>query len=266
MAAMRHSPGVILAVLALLCTGAAGGGTPPLFVLPDLVQRAPQAVDVVWGGPPGGPPRAQLTFASNVENTGWGPLVVVGQRPSIRVPTMQADQLIRRRTGGFKRIPRVGRLRYNIDPTHQHWHLKPFEQYELRTLDGQRIVRDHKSGFCLTSDHISELPTLGPRGTRLIGRNRCGLNAPKARRVVEGTAVGYGDIYPPIKEGQYLDVTGVPPGDYDLVNRVNVGRKIREVNYANDAASLRIRLLPPAVPGDPPGVIVLNTCEQGTSC
>jgi hypothetical protein len=262
---MRHSFGVIVVVLALMCTGAAGGAAPPLFVLPDLVQRAPQAVDVVWGGPPD-QPQAQLTFASNVENTGWGPLVVVGHRASRRVPTMQADQLIRKRTGGFKRVPRVGRLRYNVDPTHSHWHLQPFERYELRTLDGQQIVRDHKSGFCLTSDHISELPTLGPRGTRLIGRNRCGLSAPKALQVVEGTAVGFGDIYPPVKEGQYVDVTGVPPGDYDLVNRVNVGRRLRELNYANDDASLRIRLLPPENPGDPPGVIVLRKCEIGTQC
>lgn len=58
----------------------------------------------------------------------------------------------------------------------------------------------------------------------------------------------------------------MPYGDYDLVNRVNVDRKIREVSYSNNDASLRIRLLPPAAPGDPPGVQVLNVCETGSQC
>jgi Lysyl oxidase len=264
---MRGLLGVICGVVACACAGGAGGarGAMPALLLPDLDQRAPQAVEVVWGGPPG-QLQARLVFATNVEDLGWGPLVVIGRRPSARVKTMPAEQYLRRRSGGFVPVARVGRLRYNVSPTHAHWHLQPFEAYELRTLDGQRIVRDHKSGFCLSSDLLSEQPSLGPHGTRPIGTTDCQRNNPRAKRVVEGIEVGYGDIYPPMKEGQYVDVSGVPYGDYDLVNRVNVGRKIREVNYADDAASLRIRLLPPAAPGDPPGVIVLNSCEQGTSC
>jgi Lysyl oxidase len=262
---MRLALGVFVGLIALGCAGGAGSAGPPALVLPDLDQRAPQNLDVVWGGPPDHL-QARLTFASNVENVGWGPLVVEGRRPSKRLRTMRADQLIRRRSGGFSRVPRIGRLRYNVNPSHSHWHLKPFEQYELRTLDGERIGRDHKSGFCLTSDHLSELSALGPRGTRAIGRTNCAKNQPRAMRVVEGIAVGFGDIYPPIKEGQYVDVSNVPPGDYDLVNRVNVSHKLRELSYANNDASLRIRLLPPPTPSDPPGVIVLRTCETGSVC
>jgi Lysyl oxidase len=261
---MRVLLRVICGVVACACAGGAGGAMPALL-LPDLDQRAPQAVEVVWGGPPG-ELQARLVFATNVEDLGLGPLVVVGSRPNLRVKRTRAEQYVWRRGGGSVRVARVGRLHYNVNPSHQHWHLQPFEVYELRTLDGQRIVRDHKSGFCLSSDLLSEQPSLGPIGTRPIGTTDCQRNNPRAKRVVEGIEVGYGDIYPPMKEGQYVDISGVPYGDYDLVNRVNVGRKIRELNYANDAASLRIRLLPPAAPGDPPGVIVLNSCEQGTSC
>jgi hypothetical protein len=39
---------------------------------------------------------------------------------------------------------------------------------------------------------------------------------------LEGIEVGYGDIYSPLKKGEYIDISGVPYGDYDLVNRVNV--------------------------------------------
>jgi hypothetical protein len=261
---MRVWLAVVCGAVACACAGGASGAMPA-SLLPDLDQRAPQSVEVVWAGPPG-QRQARLAFATNVENLGWGPLVVIGRRPNTRARTMRAEQYVRRRNGGFARVARVGWLRYNVDPTHAHWHLKPFEVYELRTLDGQRIARDQKSGFCLTSDRISEQPSLGPVGTRPIGTTDCQRNNPRAKRVVEGIEVGYGDIYSPLIEGQSIDVTGVPYGDYDLVNFVNVDHKIRESNYANDSASLRIRLLPPAAPGDPPGVIVLNTCEIGTQC
>jgi len=51
-----------------------------------------------------------------------------------------------------------------------------------------------------------------------------------------------------------------------LVHRVNVGRLLRETSYANDASSMRIRLLPPSTQDGLPGVAVLKTCETGTRC
>jgi hypothetical protein len=262
---MRVWPGVAVApVAAAVCAGSAGSVLPSVL-LPDLDQRPPLAVSVRWGGPPVDR-HPRLVFTSSVENVGFGPLVVEGRRASTRVRTMRADQLIRLRTGGLRRVLGVGRLRFNVNPSHSHWHLQPFEQYELRTLDGRRIVRDHKNGFCLTSDHRSPLPTLGPPGTHPIDRSDCGKDRPGARRVLEGIAVGWGDIYIPAKEGQYIDINGLAPGDYILVHRVNAGGLLRETNYANNASSMRIRLLPPPTPTDLPSVLVLNTCETGTSC
>jgi len=260
---VRPRLGIVAALLGTLaCSGSASGGLPNLL-LPDLDQRPPLAVSVRWGGPPKHHPL--LVFTSSVENIGYGPLIVEGRRASRRVPTMRAVQLIALEKGGFRRVVGVGRLRYNVSPSHSHWHLLPFERYELRTLAGAQIVRDHKSGFCLTSDHQSPLPTLGPRGTP-VDKSDCRKNEPGALRVFEGMAVGWGDIYIPAKEGQYVDITNVAPGTYDLVHRVNVGRLLRETNYANDSASLRIRLLPASSPTDLPGVVVLKSCETGIHC
>jgi hypothetical protein len=260
---LRGVVGACALLVTLTCVANAGRTTPNML-LPDLDQRPPDKVSVGWGGPDNR--RVRLTFASNVENVGFGPLVVEGRRASIRVPTMRAQQLLRLRRGGYRRIDGAGGLRYNVNPSHSHWHLQPFEQYELRTLGGRRILRDHKSGFCLTSDHRSSLTTRGPRGTRPIGRNHCAQGEPRAERVIEGIAVGFGDIYPPVKEGQYVDINGVAPGDYVLVHRVNVGRRLRETNYANNSSSARIRLMPPSMPNDLPDVMVLRTCESGTRC
>jgi hypothetical protein len=258
--------GIVTALLAAAtCAGSAGGGGLSPLLLPDLDQRPPLAVSARWGGS-ADDPRVLLVFTSSVENVGYGPLIVAGHRASRRVPTMRAEQLIRLRGGGFWRVKGVGRLRYNVNRSHSHWHLLPFEQYELRTLDGRQIDHDHKVGFCLVSDHRSPLPTLGPPGTHPVDRSDCGRDKPGARRVLEGIAVGWGDIYIPAKEGQYVDINNVAPGDYDLVHRVNVGRLLRETSYANNASSLRIRLLPPPTPADLPGVQVLKTCETGTHC
>jgi hypothetical protein len=247
----------------LACSGSAAGGLPSLL-LPDLDQRPPLAVSVRWGGPPKHHPL--LVFTSSVENVGYGPLIVVGRRASRRVSTMRANQLVGLQKGGFKRVSGVGRLRYNVSPSHSHWHLLPFERYELRTLAGAQIVRDHKSGFCLTSDHHSPLPTLGSPAMRPIQGSDCARDRLRALRLLEGIAVGWGDIYIPAKEGQAIDISGVPPGDYDLVHRVNVGRVLREVDYSNDDSSMRIRLLPPPTPGALPGGVVLKTCENRNHC
>lgn len=255
--------GLVLAV-AGACSASAAGGLPNLL-LPDLDQRPPLAVSVRWGGS-ATDQRPLLVFTSTVENVGYGPLLVEGRRANRRVKTMRAEQLVALRRGGFERVKGAGRLRYNVSPTHSHWHLLPFEQYELRTLDGTRIVRDHKSGFCLNNDYRSPLETLGPPAVHPAKRDDCAKDRPGALSVLEGIAVGWGDIYIPQKEGQWLDLTGVAPGDYDLVHRVNVGRLLREASYANDSASLRIRLGAPPTPTDLPTVEILKTCETGVHC
>jgi hypothetical protein len=234
---------------------AAGGGRVHLL-LPDLDQRAPDAVLIY---PAEGTVR--LAFASNVENIGPGPLLISASRPSRALPTMRADQLVQRQDGKFLRLRGVGDLRYNVSPTHSHWHLLPFEQYELRTLDGKQVGTAQKSGFCLTSDHRTKLRSAGHVGPRPNDNPYCGKNRPGALRVGEGIAVGYGDIYQPSREGQYVDVTNVPSGDYVLVHRVNVSRKLRETRYSNDAASARIRLVNGA--GVTPAVTVLRRCDAG---
>jgi len=261
---MRLGGGIVAMVAATAaCSGSAAGGLPDLR-LPDLDQRPPLAVSVRWAGAPGG--RPLLVFTSSVENVGFGPLLVEGHRASRRAATMRADQLIERRGGAFRRIRGVGRLRYNVNPSHSHWHLQPFERYELRTVGGARIVHDRKSGFCLTSDHRSPLPTRGPRAVRPLQGSDCARNKRGALRLLEGIAVGWGDIYIPAKEGQSIDLSGYTPGEYDLVHRVNVGRVLHESNYSNNDASLRIRLSAPAAPGGLPAVVVLKTCESGTRC
>ena len=61
----------------------------------------------------------------------------------------------------------------------------------------------------------------------------------------------------PRRRGQYLRLTGLAAGRYVLVHQANADRKLHEVDYTNDAASL---LLDVRRHGRAPMVRILRRC------
>ena len=119
-------------------------------------------------------------------------------------------------------MPEIGALAYEPHPPHFHWHLEPYESYELRRADDDTFVaRDGKSGFCLLDrwGHALRRPGIVPGPPRFVGD--CAALQPEARRVDEGSSVGYTDRYPGFFHGQDIDITGLQPGLYVLVHRAN---------------------------------------------
>lgn len=241
-----------------------GGDARPL--LPDLVQRSPyQLVGQTAGSGRGR--RFRIGFASAVENHGAGPLIVVGSGG--RAGKMPATQVIERSEGSTRRRRGVGTLRYTRSTDHAHWHLLGFERYTLRALtpDGTVLRRDRKTGFCL-GDRYDARP-----GTRAPGepatprwQEECGRSLPGLRQIEEGISVGYGDDYFPVLEGQYLDVTRVPEGRYELMHAVNVDRRLQESDYRNNAASVIVEIAWPGGYGRPPSIDVVRRCGDGRRC
>jgi len=191
--------------------------------LPDLDQAAPFGVSIVERGG-----RKLLVFGSAVDNVGEAALVVEGRRAG---DTMRTWQLV-----GTRRVALPTPLRYVRSQTHRHWHLADFDRYELRR-GGRLVGRDRKTGFCLNDAYETRALNHAPSWTGDCGRNR-----PRAQTLREGISPGFGDDYVPIREGQSIDVTGVPDGRYVLVHRANPGRVLRERSYANNAASVAIEL------------------------
>lgn len=233
--------------------------TPTPELLPDLDQRAPYdvavtLVDGAW----------RLGFASATDNIGDGPLWLRGVRAT---PTeLRTDQVITLRDGGTRVVRRVGRMRYEYHSPHFHWHFKPFVRYELRAAaDHRLLVRDRKSGFCLIdrwSRALTKVP--GVRPPRFT--SNCAERNRGVRVVEQGSSRGYSDVYPAFYHGQDIDLTGVPDGRYVLVHRANPERRIRELRYGNDAASVLLRLRRPGGPGTRPVVRVLRVCEHTEFC
>jgi hypothetical protein len=234
---------------------------PTLLELPpDLDQQPPSDLDVR--------PSAhgfRLWFTSAADNVGLGPLIVQGRRPASG-GAMRASQRIRLSNGSLRTNPEIGIWRYNSSADHSHWHLIHFQRYELRRPRGSVVVLDRKSGFCI-GDRYGVAP--GKVEGRILAprfRGFCNLYEPGALGVDGGTSVGYSDRYHSRLDGQNLDLTRVPAGEYVLVNRANPQALIQELRYENNAASVRIQLSWPRGRSREPSVRVLRTCPHSDRC
>jgi glucose/arabinose dehydrogenase len=240
---------------ALAASESAPEGRP---LLPDLDQEAPSELVLTKAG------RSwRLGFRSAARNIGDGPLIIDGDRLT-RARVMEAEQVVTHEGGPSEVVPGAGTFRYVRSADHRHWHLMRFDRYELRRIGGTTVVRDRKTGFCLGDRYevpaTRELPARAPEP---VYTSRCGLERPGLTGIREGISVGYGDDYVANLEGQYLPLDGLRPGRYRLVHRVNADRRLRELSYANNAASLLLRL---RYRGGVPRMTILAVCPDSDTC
>jgi hypothetical protein len=272
MSARRFAP--LMGVAALLALpAAASAGTPQL--LPDLIQVPPPTNSVLVGKDTDTQHWA-ITFTSIVGNVGAGPLEIQGSGPG--APTdMTAYQMIYQQGSSTPvQGAQVGTVHYDTDPSHNHWHFQPFDEYELRSLDGSQVYSDQKEGFCLVNfpPLPAGTPLAGPAGLEsdyTIGTQGdpgyfCNLGHPEATSILEGISVGWSDEYTGIRSGTDVDLTGVPAGRYDLVQQVNTTRAIQELDYTNNAWSAVVDISYPNGPSGEPAAIVRATCPGVATC
>ena len=268
----RRSPVLLLASIALSFAVAAAvalalpslgqGDTSSPELRPDLVQRLPSELETREAEG-----RFELGFTSAVENRGNGPLRVNGRRRP-GSSDMSGDQFIRRADGSSARAPGVGTLRYTKSTGHHHWHLLRFDRYELRRASDHRLVTpDRKTGFCLGDRYEASYESrYKPSRQAPHASNNCRPYEPGANAVAMAISVGYGDDYHAYLEGQSIDVTGMAAGQYELVHRVNADRSLREMRYANNAASVRFALSWPDGKGERPRAEILERCAKSERC
>jgi len=90
---------------------------------------------------------------------------------------------------------------------HGHYHIRYFSIYELLTLDGRVVVAGTKQGFCFEDSFKYE------DGGKSHGYE-CGD---------QGITSGWGDWYYKQLVGQWIDITGVPEGEYIVRVSLNTG-------------------------------------------
>jgi hypothetical protein len=253
---------VLLALLMAVPPAALAGD-----VLPDLDQETPGNLQVT-SDRSGAIPRFHLGFDSAVDNRGPGPLVIAGHRDSTAETGMVADQTISQSDGSTRSVPGVGSLEYVYSEDHDHWHYLGFDRYELRRARDYRLVApDQKTGFCLGDRYETDQASTAPgEPEQAFYTGYCGRTHTELLSLVEGISPGYGDVYFANLEGQFVDVTGIPAGEYYLVHRVNADRKLAERDYGNDAASLRIAVSWPNGGTEAPSVRILRGCAAHDTC
>jgi hypothetical protein len=237
--------------------------------LPDLDQEEPTELSIRARQSSEGKLEFRLGFRSAIRNIGDGPLVVTGSRPDQRTPFMSVDQHIEREGAPERIVADVGRMQYAISSDHSHWHYLQFERYmleqaELREAGGHEVLlRDQKTGFCLGDRYRVDDRTLPAAPAQPVFRGNCGRGQTGLLSVREGISVGYGDDYSAFLEGQDVPITDLPAGRYVLVHRVNVDQRLRELSYANDAASVLIEL---RWARSIPQMRVLAVCPDSDGC
>ena len=110
-------------------------------------------------------------------------------------------------------------------PCHIHWHLKDFNNYRLLDCQGREWL-GRKQAFCLEDfRHIAG----GPPNAHFT----CGD---------QGVSPGWADVYEAGLDCQWIDITGVPDGDYVLEAETNRSGVVPEDHYGNDFVWAGIRI------------------------
>lgn len=121
-------------------------------------------------------------------------------------------------------------------PCHGHYHLQGYALYELLNLNGTPVVINghgvigHKQAFCLL-DSVQVSPTAGPA---------------KYTCTNQGISVGWSDVYDASLDCQWIDVTGVPAGNYLLRVTINGGLNgthvFAESDYSDNTATVTVTI------------------------
>lgn len=148
--------------------------------------------------------RILLRLGSATANLGRGPLHMIPGAPTAsgQLPTYQrlwtdTHQFVDIQTGEF--VFHTG---------HDHFHLDAFERYRLLTRDGEPVAVGDKLSFCLI-DSLQVDSDQHNRGLGVFTSSTC--EDAGSQQVLNP---GWADYYSPSLEDQWIDITGVEPGDY----------------------------------------------------
>lgn len=115
-------------------------------------------------------------------------------------------------------------------PCHGHYHIRGFTDYRLLNLDGSTAAVGHKQAFCLRDDlhYTNDVPSHGYTCAN------------------QGITSGWADLYYKQLSGQWIDITGIPEGDYIVHVEINAASSFEEgSNLYPDKFDVRIHIPDP---------------------
>lgn len=119
---------------------------------------------------------------------------------------------------------------FEYNECQQRYDVKGFWDFRLQNFAGETVATGVKHAWCLV-----DLFPLSAQTRPQARFESCGN---------EGISAGWGDVYARNMDCQWVDITGVPAGDYVLDVEVNPDRRIRESNYGNNTSRTEVHIPP----------------------
>jgi len=164
----------------------------------------------------------RLRFASLTANIGEGVLDVISE------PGSGSSQRSWQRIWGqdltFWDRP-SGEFLYHEG--HDHMHFDAFEQYQLLDANEAVVAESSKVSFCLRDSQQVRVGAAVDVGIFLTQPDQCGTKQ-------QSINAGWGDHYNEFLPDQWIDITGVPPGEYVVEITVDPQDLILESDESNN--------------------------------
>ncbi len=112
-------------------------------------------------------------------------------------------------------------------PCHAHYHFQNYMAYRLRYSNGQIAATGLKVGFCVLD--VFRWSSGGSGSAKYTCNN-------------QGIQKGWGDLYDSTLDGQWIDITGLPDGNYVIEVEANPQGIIQETSYANNLTQIPITI------------------------
>lgn len=204
-----------------------------------------------------GHPLRCLRFNQTIANVGEGPMIMRFGLAGIATPDT-ADNVIVQRVSwsdGTYRDEIVPET-YEFHEAHAHLHYRGFGQSILYAWDGTNgrgatpVSVGRKAGFCMIDVTLQEeywgARGNGPRAHTfpfdcVLPDDEIDPSGPQAW-VEQGVAVGWADVYGWNLADQYIDITNVPDGTYELVQIANPNGSVIETTTTDNCTSTVITI------------------------
>ena len=217
-----------------------------------------------------GHPTRCLRFNQTIANVGEGPLVLRFGLAGIVTPDTSDNVIVQRISwsdGTYQDT--VAPETYVFHEVHAHLHYQGFGQtilYPWDQVNGRGATPasvGHKVGFCVIDVQLQAeywgATGNGPRGHTFpfdcVLPDEIDPSGPQAW-VEQGVQVGWADVYGWNLADQYIDITGVPDGTYELLQIANPNDSVLESTKVDNCTSTIISLVGDTVTPVQPGSAV----------